>query len=138
MRAVVGRGHVVVGLDEERADESDDGLGVGENTDDVGAPPGLALEPFDRIVGPDLEPVHGWERGVGERVIGHVRETACDPGCERSELADDVVELGTRPVVVGLGEQGPDACGDELVMLVPCGPGAAPQAPHRSGRSATP
>ena len=101
--------------------ESDDGLGVGEDADDVGAPLDLAVEAFDRIVRPDLGPVHGRERGVGEQVVRHVRETACDLGCERFELADDVVELGACPVVVGLGEHGPDECRDELAVLVPCG-----------------
>ena len=104
-----------------RADEADDGLVVGEDPDDVGAPCDLAVEPFNRIVRRDLWPVHGRERGGGEQVVGHVRETACDLGCERFELADDVVELGACAVVVGLGEHGPDECRDELAMLVPGG-----------------
>ncbi len=101
--------------------ESDDGLDVREVVDGVGAPPGLAVEPFDRIVRPDLGLV-GWrERGVGEQVIGHVGEASCDLGCERFELGNDVVELGACAVVVGLGEHGPGECGDELAVLVACG-----------------
>ena len=74
--------------------EADDGLGGGEDPDNVGAPHNLTVEPFDRIARPDLGPVHGRECGVGEKVVAHVRDTSCDLGCERFELADDVVELG--------------------------------------------
>ena len=102
------------------ADESDDGLDVWEDADDVGAPFDLAVEPFDGVVRPDLGPVDGRERGVGEQVVGHVGEASCDLGGERFELGDDVVELGACAVVVGLGEHGPDERGDELAVLVPC------------------
>ena len=52
------------------------------------------------------------ERGVAEQVVGHVGEASGDVGGERFELADDVVELGVCAVVVGLGEHGPDECGE--------------------------
>lgn len=38
------------------SDEADQGVAVGEDTDDVGAPADLLVEPFLGIVGPDLAP----------------------------------------------------------------------------------
>jgi len=40
---------IMLSLDEECADESDDGLDVWEDAGDVGAPFGLAVEPFDGV-----------------------------------------------------------------------------------------
>jgi len=44
-------------FDEEGADETDDGVSVGEDPDDVGSPPDLFVESLEGVVGPDLEPV---------------------------------------------------------------------------------
>ncbi len=48
-------GPLVVLLGEYRADEADEGVAVGEEPDDVGAPADFAVEPFDRY----LEPLAG-------------------------------------------------------------------------------
>jgi len=37
-----------------RSDEADQGVAVGEDPDDVGAPPDLLVEPFLGVVRPDL------------------------------------------------------------------------------------
>ena len=42
-------GPFIVLLDQDRADETDDGLVVGEDADDVGAPLDLAVGPLDWI-----------------------------------------------------------------------------------------
>lgn len=47
--ATVGCDHYVVELNMECAEESGDGLGVGEDADGVGVPPGLAVGLFDRL-----------------------------------------------------------------------------------------
>src|SRR4051812_30905780 len=42
---------------QDRADQSADGVSVGESLDDVRAAFDLPVKPFDRVVGPDLLPV---------------------------------------------------------------------------------
>jgi len=43
-------------LREDGADEPDDRFAVGEDTDDVRTTLDLLVEPFERVVGPDLLP----------------------------------------------------------------------------------
>ena len=61
-------GPPVVLLGQDGADEADQGVAVGEDPDDVGAPADLAIESFLRIVRPDLAPELFGERGEGQDV----------------------------------------------------------------------
>ena len=49
-------GPFVVLFGEDGADESDQGVAVGEDADDVGAAADFAVEPFLGVVRPDLAP----------------------------------------------------------------------------------
>jgi hypothetical protein len=55
--AAVGDGPFVVDLDQDCAGEAQQGLGVGEDPDDVGAAFDLLVDPFQGVGGPDLLPV---------------------------------------------------------------------------------
>ena len=55
--AAVGDGPFVVGLDQDGAGEAEQGFGVGEDTDDVGAAFDLLVDPLQGVGGPDLLPV---------------------------------------------------------------------------------
>ena len=61
-------GPFVVLLGEDGADEAGDGVAVGEDPDDVGAAADLPVQPFLRVVGPDLAP-----DGFGEARVSHSR-----------------------------------------------------------------
>ena len=63
-------------LGEDRTDESEDCVVVGEHADDVGAPFGLLVDPIERVRGPDLAPVMPGENGVGGHIVLRVREHA--------------------------------------------------------------
>jgi hypothetical protein len=70
-------GHVAAGdqpdvvlLGKDGADQADDGGAVGKNADDVGTPADLAVQAFQRVVGPDLAPVLAGEGGEGEKIVG--------------------------------------------------------------------
>lgn len=54
---------------QDRADEPDDGVPVGEDADGVGATADLLVEPLSGVVGPDLGPHVLWEAGEGEQVV---------------------------------------------------------------------
>jgi hypothetical protein len=59
----------VVGLDEHRLGQPEQGLGVGEYPHDVGAAVDLLVEPLQGVGGPDLLPMAGRERGEGQQVL---------------------------------------------------------------------
>lgn len=67
-------------LGQDRADEPDDGLSVGEDHYSVGAAPDLAIEPFIRVVRPDLSPDVIGESGEHEQVLTGVTEMVGDLG----------------------------------------------------------
>ena len=67
-------------LGEDRADEADDRVAVGEDPDDVGAAADLAVEPLVGVVGPDLAPDLLGERGAGEDVGEGFVEVVVDLG----------------------------------------------------------
>ena len=50
-------GPFIVLLEQDRADQAGDGILIGEDANDVGAPLDLAVEPLQRIGGVDLRPV---------------------------------------------------------------------------------
>jgi len=55
-------------LGQDGADEADDGLSVGEDPDNVGAPADFLVQPFLGVVGPDLTPDLFGERGERQQV----------------------------------------------------------------------
>jgi hypothetical protein len=63
--APVGDLPLVMGLDEHAGGETEQGVIVGEDADDVGAPLNLFVESFQGIRAPDLAPMRFGE--VGER-----------------------------------------------------------------------
>ena len=63
-----GDGPLVVLFGEDGADESDHGVAVGEDPDDVGAAAEFLVEPLLGVVGPDLAPVLLREPGEREHV----------------------------------------------------------------------
>ena len=56
-------------LGQDRADQPDDGGAVGEDPDDVGAAADLLVQPFLRVVRPDLAPELARERGERQQVL---------------------------------------------------------------------
>jgi hypothetical protein len=44
-------------FEQDRADEADDGVLVGKNADDIGAPLDLAIDAFERVGGVQLDAV---------------------------------------------------------------------------------
>ena len=78
---------LVVLLGQDGADQADDGVVVGEDADHVGAALDLAVEAFERVVGPDLAPVLGREGEVGE----HVRLRLVQQGGQAGEAIAEAV-----------------------------------------------
>ena len=65
---------------QDGADEADQRVAVGEDADDVGAPPDLLVEPFLGVVRPDLAPDLLGERGERQQVSTGVFEMIGDLG----------------------------------------------------------
>ena len=62
-------------FEHEGSDETDDSAFVGKDSDDLGAPFDLAVEPLDGVCAGDLGPVLLGEGGVGRDVLaGGVRQ----------------------------------------------------------------
>jgi hypothetical protein len=66
----------VVGLGEHGSGEAEQGGGVGEDADDVGAALDLLVQPLERVGAPDLLPVRGGEGGEGSDVVGGIVQLA--------------------------------------------------------------
>src|SRR5262245_1774434 len=64
-----GHGPFIVLLEQDGADEADDGVLVGENTCDIGAALDLAIETLERIGRANLTPMALVEGHVGEHVV---------------------------------------------------------------------
>jgi hypothetical protein len=116
---------------EDRADEADDGGAVGEDADDVGAPPDFPVEPLLGVVGPDLSPdlagegrsrnpePRAWLRSWRVMAMDGVRIDVPDSAANLAEFGK--YEGGTRrpfPQIhaVGLGE-----CGTHAVVAAELG-----------------
>lgn len=89
-------------LGQDGADQTNDGVVVGEYADDVGAASDLAVEASVGVVGPDLSPELFRERGEGEdvgsgrvEVLERLRQLVL-------ESVEDTVELGMDGLRVGL------------------------------------
>src|SRR5262249_60366737 len=61
-------GPLIVLLEQDRADEANDCILVGEDADDIGAPLDLAIEALERVGGMQLGAVLAWEAHVGKDV----------------------------------------------------------------------
>ncbi len=89
-------------LREHGADETDQGLPVGEDPDDIGAAADLPVEAFLGVIGPDLTP--GLLRKYGERE--HVGpgglQMVRDPGQLLLQRVQDPIELGVHGIRIGL------------------------------------
>ena len=81
---------LVVLLEQDGADQADDGGLVGEDADDVGAALDLAVEPLERVGGVQLGPVLGREGHVGEHVGLALVHQGGELGPARPELVGDV------------------------------------------------
>ena len=66
--AALGRDPFLVLFAEDGSDQSDDGGPVREDGHHIGAAADLAVEPFDRVVRPDLAPYRGVVGGECEQV----------------------------------------------------------------------
>ena len=78
---------LVVLLGEQRADEPDHGVVVGEDPDDVGAAADLLVDPLQRVRGPQLGPVLGREAVEGDQVLLGRLEQARTPSARRRRAA---------------------------------------------------
>ena len=78
---------------EHGADEADDAVAGGEDRDDVGASADLFVEPFDRVVAPDLPPDGRAEGGEGEQVGAGFLE-------QRRGCGEALFELGEAALVL--------------------------------------
>ena len=109
----------IVLLEQDRADETDDGVLVGEDADDLGAPLDLAVEAFDRVgrvqLGAMLRPGRSYRRGHRPRPRpGRWRAWAAWDAADRRPCA---IEFW-RPGVV-LGERCGDEGGDDTRPILP-------------------
>ena len=95
-------GPFVVLFGEHGTDQTDDRGPVGEDANNVGATPNLAVEPLVRVVRPDLPPqvlrIGGERQDVGPGVL----EVGRDGGEFVGQGVDDAVELSVDGVGVGL------------------------------------
>lgn len=86
-------GPLIVLFEQDRADQADDGILVGEDADHFGPPFDLAVEAFDRVGGVQLGPVLRGERHVDEHVgLGLVEESG-KLGQLGTELIGDLAPL---------------------------------------------
>ena len=67
--ATIGGGPFVVLLDQDRAGQSEQGCGVGEYPDDVGASLDFLVDSLEGIGRPDPAPVRAGEPGEREQVL---------------------------------------------------------------------
>jgi hypothetical protein len=84
------------------ADQADQGVAVGEDTDDVGAAADLLVESFLGVVRPDLAPDLFGERAKGQQIRAGVFEVFGDLGQLVGECVDDPIILRSNGFLVGL------------------------------------
>ncbi len=112
-------GPLVVLLERAGADETDDGVLVGKDADDVGAALDLAVETLERIGGVKLRPMVLGEGHVGQHVGLGVVHHRGKLGHLGSELVGDLAPLGPRGRGVVLGEGGGNEGGDDAPAIAP-------------------
>ena len=82
----------VVLLDQHRAGEADQRGVVGEDPDDVGAPPDLAVDALQRVGAPEFGPVLARQRVEAEQVALGVEHELGDLRRDRLQALDDLGE----------------------------------------------
>jgi hypothetical protein len=92
--AAFGDGPVVVLVEQDGADEADDGGVVGEDADHVAAAFDLLVDPLERVRRRERAPVASGERGVSEDVGLGALEDRGGLGELAVEDPDDFVQLG--------------------------------------------
>jgi hypothetical protein len=98
-------------LDEQGAGEADRARVVGEDADDVGAPPDFAVDALERVGAAQLAPVLARQRLEREQIGLGVEQQARDLMRHRFEAVDDVGEPFAR-FVAGFGlKDSADQCG---------------------------
>jgi hypothetical protein len=98
----------VVLLEQQGADEADEGGLVGEDADDFAVPLDFAVEAFERVCAVDLDPVLGGKAHVGQDVglgIVHQRRESADPG---PDLVGDLAPLLAGGLGIVLRKGGAD------------------------------
>ena len=83
-------------------DQADERGAVGEDTDDVGAPADLFVEPLLGVVGPDLSPDLFGEGGERQQICAGIIEVLGDFGELVGQGVDDPIILGSNGLRVGL------------------------------------
>jgi hypothetical protein len=108
----------VILLEQDRPNEPDYRVPVGEDADDVGAPLDLAVEALDRIGAVQFGTVLDGEGHVGEHVgFGLVKERG-ELGQLGEKLIGDPTSLSLGGVGVVLGEGGGDEGGDDAAAAL--------------------
>src|SRR5262249_11606000 len=108
----------VVLLEQEGADEADDGVFVGEDADDVGTALDLAIEALEGIGGMQLRAMGGGEGHVGEDVgLGLVHQGS-EFGHAGPKLVGDQAPLCFGGAGIVLGKGGTDEGRDDTAALL--------------------
>src|SRR5215469_3233031 len=98
----------IVLLEQDRTDETCDGLIIGEDADDIGAALDLAVQPFDRVCRVQLGPSRRRKCHIGQHVaLGVVHELG-EFLDSRARLVGDLPPLDPGGLGIVLGEGGAD------------------------------
>ena len=81
-------------LEENGADQADDGVCIGKDADDIGTALDLAVLPLDRLGGMDFGAVLAWEIHIGQDVPLSGIHQGGEPWHLGAELVGDVAPLG--------------------------------------------
>ena len=114
----------VVLLEQDRPDQTDDGVLVGEDADDIGAPLDLAVEALDRVGRVQLGAVLRRKAHIGEHVgLGFIHEDG-KLGQFGPELVGNLAPLSPGGFGIVLGKSGGNEGGDDApAALAGHGPG---------------
>ena len=111
------RDPLIILFDQQRTDQADPGGAPREDPDHVRAPPDLAVEPLQRVVRPDLDPVLLWEGSEGQQFFLGFREQG---GCLRVaglQLCSNPGILISDATGIGLGEDRTDPIATTVATL---------------------
>lgn len=112
-------GPFIVLFEQERADEPDDGVIVGEDADNLGAPLDLAVETLDRVGRMKLGPMLFGKGHVGEHILFGTIHQRGEFRHLRPDLVGDIAPLGARSLRSILGEGRGDEGGDDAPTALP-------------------
>ena len=108
----------IVLLEQDGADQADNGLLIGEDADDLGAALDLAVQPFQRIGRVDLRPVVFGEAHKSQHVGFGLVHQGGQLGDLGSDLIGDLTPLAPRGFGIFLGKRGGDEGGDDTTTLL--------------------